>query len=134
MRSPLKLTSLTGNQSLVGRILFVLFAIYALFTVGRGLWSNAQLIAEEEEIKQEISQLKAETARLKEEVTYQQSNTFKEKEARLKLGYKGPGETAVVVPETRAPRKDEPVVQFGGLPTDTRSNLEKWWDYFFPPR
>lgn len=122
------------NQSWLWRILGVLFIAYILITVVRGIWQNAKLAQEGEQVKKEITQLKTDNQKLSRSIDYQKTQTFREKEARLKLGYKAPGETAVVVPETRVNRSDEPLVTTNDQNTDTRPNWQKWEEYFFPPR
>lgn len=121
----------TNYRQYLLTLAFFALLIYAMFVVGRGIYQNAKLVAEEGSIKNEIAALKVENERLRRRVEYQQTQTFREKEARLKLGFKAPGETAVVVPETRVERADEPTLAELSH-QDNRTNWQKWWDYFFP--
>ncbi len=114
------------------RLIVVLLIVYSLFSVGVQIRRVVGAKKKEKELRVEIALVSAENDRLRRRIEYYQTETFKEKEARLKLGYKRPGETAVVLPETRRQRDYDPVLETTTeFETDKRENWERWLDYFF---
>ena len=88
------------------------------------------------EIKAEIAALEADTRRLEARnleigqlATLLQSESSIEREARLKLGFKKPGESVVIV------KRDEAIARAAdatvAIDPSTVPNPSKWWRYFF---
>ncbi len=77
-------------------------------------------------------------AQLEELITYLGSQTFQEREARLKLGLRKPGERVIVVPPGTIPTTNSATGNLaagGKAQTDPKeSNPQRWWRYLFGPR
>jgi len=125
----------TGQELLeTGKRLFsFLLALYLIFLVGRAVYLNFRVKQRILEIETEVKSLKADNQRLANLISYYQTETFRELEARSKLGLKKPGETVIAVPENA----DEPLEERrpGAQPADQASqvipNYVKWWEYLF---
>ena len=79
------------------RVLIILLVFYAFFVVGKITYDNYNQNKTITIKEQEIAALRQEVEDLKFQNEYYKTATFKEKEARSKLGYTLPGETAVPV-------------------------------------
>lgn len=119
------------NQTLV----YLLIA-YVFFILGRSIWLNFQIKKQLESTKSQISETEKKNKNLENLILYYQSDSFKEVEARQKLGLKKPGETVVAVPvkkyedynqETQA-QTQEIVISKEGKPLP---NWQLWWQYLF---
>ncbi len=122
-------------KEIVNKLLIYGLIVYVVFILGRSIWDNFQLKRQIDSNKNQISDLQNENKNLENLIVYYQSDSFKEMEARSKLGLKKPGETAVSVPtkkysnfqtETEAEKKNiaPPTVD------QTVSNWRSWWEYF----
>jgi len=110
---------------------FVIFAftLYLFFVVGRSIWvnyDNNKIIEKQQDVVDELNQ---EVVALNNEINYYQTYSYKEKEARAKLGYKAPGENVIVLP---LDGENEKVADqsLGEVKIKT-PNYRLWWDYFF---
>lgn len=93
------------------------------------------------DIRREISRLETEIATAKQSsnelsglITYFQSDYYKEREARLKLGLQKEGEKAVTIPGLgTSAQLDEVVANLSDEPKQELavSLPSKWWKYFF---
>ena len=100
------------------------------------VWLNWQLNQEIRQIEQEIANLNNQQKDLKNLVLYYQSDSFKEIEARRKLGLKKPGEVAIALPnksydnyEKELETQKQGVAQ--KIDSSSTSNHQLWWSYFF---
>ena len=109
-------------------VLFVV-VLYLLFVVGRSVWINYNSRGDIEAKRVEISKLREEIEYLEFQIIYFQTSSFKEKEARAKLGYKSPGENVLSL-NTDSPQDKIADSALGGSEIKT-SNQSLWWDYFF---
>ena len=107
--------------------------IYMFISTTGALWQNYQVNQEIAQLKIEIAQLENNNTQLKNLIAYLKTDSFKEKEARRKLGYKKPGEQVVALPPDDFAHtdlgntKEEPT-------TDNKPSLnnpQKWWEYVF---
>ncbi len=109
-------------------VLFVV-VVYLLFVVGRSVWINYESRKDIAIQEAKIEQLKKGIDNLNFQIAYFQTNSFKEKEARAKLGYKAAGENmislAVDSPEDKI--ADQSFTEITIKP----SNHLLWWQYFF---
>lgn len=113
-------------------------------TLGREFFRTREIQKEISALQAQADGLAARNIALSELQTAVQTESFIEREARLKLGMKKPGEKVVVVQEKMG---DEGVVNSeGGTPNETDplnlvlqsqdgqtrvANSSKWWYYFF---
>lgn len=108
------------------------FLLYVLFLLGRSALVNAKRNQETANLRHQITALEADIVDLREEIAYQETTSFKELEARRKLGLKKPGELVIALP----PEPDAPMVtttDTGTAATPTYQVLEAWWEYYFQP-
>lgn len=75
-------------------------------------------------LEREIQDLEKNKKEFSQLIEYLQTDSFKEREARLKLDLQKPGEKVVVIsmPETDLINKEK---------QEKKNNLNKWWRYFF---
>lgn len=86
------------------------------------------------ELQEEAQKVSKENSDFQERIDYFGSQSYKELEAKDKLNLQRPGENVVVIKPSQT--KDILVKTEEQKPrempaADARSNLEKWWDYFF---
>lgn len=120
----------------LNKLLIYALIVYVFFILGRSVWANFQLNKQINTIKNQISELQDQNKNLGNLILYYQSDSFKEVEARAKLGLKKPGETAIAVTtkkydnyqtETEA-EKANIADKTGDIATP---NWQAWWGYFF---
>lgn len=115
-------------------ILIYLVAIYIFVILGRAIWMNWALKKEVDQIKKENIALQEKNHNLKNLITYYQSDSFKELEARDKLGLKKPDEKVILVPIKKISNNDQILSNNQadqnrvdqGIP-----NWQAWWIYIF---
>jgi cell division protein FtsB len=113
------------------RLFSFLFALYLIFILGRVVYQNYRVRERIDTIENEIRYLKSENQRLANLIAYYQTETFRELEARSKLGLKKPGEIVIALPENNdeepvSPREAQPAKE-----PDQTPNYIKWWGYIF---
>lgn len=108
------------------RFVWLIVVLYMLFTVGRLAYKNYQLNMEESALEADIIVLQNEIQDLRNQVVYYQSDSYKEKMLRAKLGLKKEGESVVVI--TPEPEVEEVVME---TEDSKKRNPQKWLDYFF---
>ena len=79
-------------------LLLFLFVIYLMIIVGKTVISNykSNKDIEKEEVK--LAETEVQLHDIQNQINYYQTYSFKEKEARAKLGYKAPGESILSLP------------------------------------
>ncbi len=128
------------------RFLFVVNVLIILFlgvTFGREYFRTREIQKEINNLESEAKALFARNITLTELQTSVQTESFIEREARLKLGMKKPGEQVIVIQETQKGDK-EGQAERGEDPSDPLdlvldttqdrppvANATKWWYYFF---
>lgn len=110
---------------------FVLFAfiIYLFIIVGRSIWSNYNSNKQLDVQEEELLAMQDEVEAMKYRISYYQTASFKEKEAREKLGYKAPGERVIALP---VDEEQDKVTDQAIREVEIRTpNYLLWWRYFF---
>lgn len=123
--------------------------MWILFLLGRSVWQNWELRHSIWKLNEQLVQLNTQKKDLENLITYYRSDSFKELEARKKLGLKRPDEKMVIISidPTGGP-VSSPNSQ-NGLPTSFPADVEKekesvagvsqkskipnwalWWQYF----
>jgi cell division protein FtsB len=103
------------------------FVLYLFFVVGKSIMVSYGSNKELENEAQKIQALESEIVLMKNQIAYYRTTSFKEKEARQKLGYKASGESLMSLPLD----KDEDKVvdtELGEVPIKT-PNYRLWWRY-----
>jgi cell division protein FtsB len=123
--------------------LVALALIWLTLGVGRESYRKYQLTKEINTLKSEIARLEGTNQQLANLIEYFQQESYLEKEARLKLNLKKPGEKVVVMSESSIPGQVEesnlqPTEEFQSPEfvqeeEKEESNWWKWWEYFFAP-
>lgn len=122
-------------KELFNKLFIYALIIYVFIILGRSVWANWQLKKQMDTIRTEISALQDQNKNLENLILYYQSDSFKEVEARAKLGLKKPGETAVAVPTKKydnyqAEIEAEKQNIAPKSNNDATPNWEAWWGYF----
>lgn len=117
---------------------FIAYAliVYVVFILGRSVWFNWQLKREIDTIKSQIVAITQQNKDLENLILYYQSDSFREVEARQKLGLKKVGETAVAVPTKKYDNYQAEIEAEKNKLSDTKQdsaapNYRFWWAYFF---
>lgn len=110
---------------------FVLFAVvvYLMIIVGKTVWDNFQSNKQIEAEQVRVDELEEDLAYMENEIEYFKTSSFREKQARAKLGYIAPGEKALSLPTDETAPGDVqsvvPVAEAEDVP-----NYYLWLDYF----
>ncbi|PJB51844.1 hypothetical protein CO101_00580 [Candidatus Berkelbacteria bacterium CG_4_9_14_3_um_filter_39_23] len=113
-------------------ILILALVIYSGFIVYRQIKLNYQTNLKIDDFKGEIESTNIQNKNLNNLLVYYQSNTYKELEARKRLGMKKAGETIVIAPENTD--KAEEVQEEQSIQNsakDTTPNYQKWFNLIF---
>ncbi|MFA7253186.1 MAG: septum formation initiator family protein [Patescibacteria group bacterium] len=112
-----------------GSLLMFLFVIYLLIIVGKTVATNYKSNKDIESQAVKLIDLESQIHQLQNEINYFQTSSYKEKEARAKLGYKLSGETVLSMP---IDTDEEKVPDSSLLEAKVREpNYRLWWRYFF---
>lgn len=112
--------------SLAGIIASIYIGVVLIQTVRH----NANLKSQIAVLEKDIAQLKEDNQDLGFLLQYYQTDAFKEKEARAKLGLQKPGENLVILPRTE--QKEEVVPeQQQKAKTKSSPNWILWWHFLF---
>ncbi|MBU2579795.1 septum formation initiator family protein [Patescibacteria group bacterium] len=115
--------------------LAVLALIYLVINLGRESYRKHQLTKEVDNLKLEIERLEGSNQQLANLMDYFKEESFIEKEARLKLNLKKPGEKVVILSDYFNTSSNLDALSNGSHNTETTeeesSNYWKWWEYFF---
>ena len=110
---------------------FILFAIviYLMIIVGKTVWDNYQSNKEIAVEQEKLHELENQLAYTENEIAYFKTASFKEKQARAKLGYIAPGEKVISLPtDEPAPGDKKQVV----TKEETKvPNYYLWFNYLF---
>lgn len=137
----------TSPKSFIKRLfsskIFLFFIGLALIWLGVSLGQESyrkyQLTKEINALKSEIEKIESNNEQLASLIEFFQQESYLEKEARLKLNLKQPGEKVVIVPQAEQEIVEETENQetakqsLSKEPAEKRkeSNLWQWWEYFF---
>ncbi len=117
----------------------ILILSVLVVNLGRESYRKYQLTKEINKLESEINQLEGKNKQLADMMEYFKDESYLEKEARLKLNLKKPGEKVVIL----SPRKEEisesesaeeRLEQARKQEVNGKSDLPnhwKWWEYFF---
>ena len=113
----------------LGSLVLFIIVIYLLSIVTRMMISNYDSNREIEVDRLKLVSLEQEIQDLEYEINYYETASFKEKEARSKLGYIAPGEKVISLPIDLEEEKsaDSELVEV----EVKKPNYLLWWEYFF---
>jgi len=107
---------------------------YTFFVLGKMVWMNYQRDQEIRNLEKEVQSIEKDNQKLSDLIAFFQTETFKEKEAREKLGVVKPGEKVLVFPENKEGEGnilENKSPSDNGEETEKIPNYQKWWDLFF---
>lgn len=109
----------------IGIWIGIAFAIYISYYLIDTVVKNYRMQQEIAKLEQQISDLEVESQKLKYQIQYYQTDSYKEKEARARLGLQAPGEGVIMLPNSDQSKaaEDETSKQ------TKRSNIEQWFDF-----
>jgi cell division protein FtsB len=110
----------------IGAIAGVLVAGYISIYLIDTIKHNYEMQTEISHLREEVANLKVEQDQLRYKIQYYQTDSFKEKEARAKLGLQAPGEGVVILPhdDTAATATTEETTD-----KPRKSNWQQWIDF-----
>lgn len=114
------------------RLIIAAIVVFILFNLGRSIWRNWQTSQKISTIEEEIGQLENQNQHLNNLIVYYQTDSFKELEARRKLGYKKTGENVLVIPELVQTEQNEDQIPQSSkekVTTPKTANFIKWYQY-----
>lgn len=77
-------------------------------------------------LQQQVNSLQDETSALSYKISYYKTDSYKEKEARAKLGLQAPGEGVIILP-----RNPDATPVAASKPQPGKSNLQQWKEFLF---
>jgi len=109
--------------NVVGAVILVSLVIKLGQTVKRNYDLNHQI----DTLKAQTSLLEAQKEELAYSLQYYKTDSFRDREARSKLGLQSPGENVVIIP----PKSPSPTPTADTAKKDTgrKSNLQQWFDF-----
>jgi len=138
-----KIKKILSSKIFLFIAIFVL--IFLLIGLVRETYRKHQLSNEINQLKSSIDELEGDNQQLSDLMDYFKEDSYLEKEARIKLNLKNPGETVVVLSKDVIDGVE--VVRKGGAEIEELNNSDvelednntelanywKWWEYFFSP-
>jgi len=114
-------------------VITTIIFVYMFVATGEALWQNYQINQDIIKLKIDIIQLNKENIQLKNLIAYLKTESFREKEARRKLGYKKPDENVVAIPQDNFIHVEPGTTQTESSPENSihLNNPQKWWEYIF---
>ena len=104
-------------------------------SLGKELVRRHQISEKAKSFEAEIQRLEESSTELAGLIDYLKSESYQEREARLKLGLQKEGETVVVIPKSELDPasydREQGTGPASSAKTEDLSNIQKWWRYFF---
>jgi cell division protein FtsL len=110
----------------LGTVLGIVVALYISVYLVQTVKRNYELQTQISKLQTQIGDLQIESDQLKYKIQYYQTDAYKEKEARAKLGLQAPGEGVIILPhgEEQANQQDDQKTK-----KSAKSNLQQWQDF-----
>ncbi len=109
----------------IGTVVGIMVAFYIGFYLIKTVQTNYLLQRQITDLNGKISQLQSDKAELGYKIQYYQTDAYKEKEARSKLGLQAPGESVIILPHKDESSKKP--VETKSIPRKT--NFQQWVDF-----
>jgi cell division protein FtsB len=105
----------------------ILIALYLAAVLSQTIYYNYTLNRSIETLRGEISLLQAQQEQFNYNIAYYKTDSFKDREARAKLGLQLPGEAVLILPNPHQSAVPLPVT--GVKPVQNKSNFGQWLDF-----
>jgi hypothetical protein len=122
---PMKLPKITPINFLNG--VGIAATLYLLVLLGQTVIRNYTLSKQIDSLGVQIDSLKNQKDELAFNIQYYQTDSFREREARAKLGLQAPGENVLSLPANTPAPTATPVP---AKTAKTKSNFRQWMDFF----
>jgi len=117
--------------------LFIVTGIAVLIflgvSIGKELTRKVEVTQRVTSLKNEIASVAKKNTELSDLINYLKSESYREREARLKLGLKKEGEQVIIIPNTSLENEQETAdtLDQSSETKDSQSAAKRWWNYFF---
>lgn len=111
-------------QSNLSTLVLIVLLIFSFIKVSKEILLRYEINNEIEVLDTKLNDLKNKTDKMNNLISYLQTDEYIEEEARLKLNLSKPGEKQINLATRPSTSLD-----FGDV--DDRTNISKWFDYFF---
>lgn len=105
-----------------------LVAIYLMVILGGVIKRNHDLQVQISTLDTQISGLNNQIAELHYQISYYQTDSFKEEQARAKLGLSSPGESLIILPKDKSAAA---ATAAKSTPKPPKSHIEQWFEFLF---
>jgi cell division protein FtsB len=116
------------NRANLTTALGAFIAIYLLVILGGVVKRNHDLQVQINGLNSQITQLKTQETQLNYDIAYYQTDAFKEKEARAKLGLVAPGESVVLLPPEQSSSSSQSATH---SKPPAKSHIAQWFSFLF---
>lgn len=123
----LKLIILNSPLWLIAGFIVFIFIFSAFLKI---TWQKMEIQGQIDKLKNEAERLEADNKDLTGYLDYFASESFKEREMRLKLNLQKPDERVIIISREENKSKEE-VPVLADDKTQILSNINEWWNYFF---
>jgi cell division protein FtsB len=123
-------------QSILKGLVYCAVLVYIAYTVGLSIDRNYQTNQQINRLKSDIATLNDQISELQYENIYYQTDSFKEVEARRRLGAKAPDEKVVIIPKQdqnsgTIDKSDPAASTNSGSVDEPTPNSMLWWRFLF---
>lgn len=123
----LKLVILNSPLWLITGFLIFIFTFSAFLKIA---WQKMEIQGQIDKLKNEAERLETDNKYLTDSLDYFASESFKEREMRLKLNLQKPDERVIIISRDENKSKEE-IPALADDKSQMLSNMKKWWEYFF---
>jgi len=116
------------TRSNLGIAIGALVAIYLVVILGGVIKRNHDLQVQINGLNTQIKGLNNQIAELNYQISYYQTDSFKEEEARAKLGLSSPGESEIILPKDASNAASQAAK---AVPKPPKSHIEQWFEFLF---
>lgn len=109
----------------IGSVLGLVVAAYIAIYLVQTVYKNYVLQHQISDLRGQINDLQNDKDSLRYKIQYYQTDSYKEKEARAKLGLQAPGEGVVILPH----KDDSQPVEQQKPKAPPKSHLQQWVDF-----
>ena len=105
----------------------IIIAVYLIVVLAHTVRHNYQLNQQVAQLNVDIANLNSQKQELNYDIQYYGTDSFKERQARAKLGLQLPGENVLVLPQPSV--TPTPIAQAPASTKKKRSNFRQWMDF-----